>query len=52
MIITSTVTRCMRIEIMLATVDFDNKTMPEADEIHDEAITRRLSAKVKAPLSP
>jgi hypothetical protein len=33
---------------VLATIDFDSETMPEADEVEVEAEKRRLAAKVKS----
>ena len=42
----------MRIKIVLAAVDLDNKAMLEANEIHDKALARRLPAEMIAWLPP
>ena len=52
MIIARAVPACIRIEIVLPTVNFDNESMPEAHEIDNEGIPRRLSTEVKAALPP
>ena len=40
------------IEIMLAAIDFDDQLLPQANEIDDEAVARRLAAEMKAALAP
>jgi hypothetical protein len=42
----------MRIESVLPAINFDHETLLQADEIHDEIITRRLPAEMEAALSP
>jgi hypothetical protein len=51
-VVAGRITQLVRIDVVLAAVDFDNQLVFHADEVHDKAFTRRLSAKVKAALSP
>jgi hypothetical protein len=42
----------MRVEIVLPTVDLDDETVFETDEIDDTLIERGLAAEVKSSFSP
>jgi len=42
----------MCIKVVLATVDFDDEAMLEADKVNDETIAGRLAAKMKSALPP
>ena len=46
------ITFCMCIKVVLATVDFDDEAMLEADKVNDETIAGRLAAKMKSALPP
>jgi hypothetical protein len=52
MLVTLGVASCVRIEIMLAAVYFDNESLFEADKIEDVSISRGLPAKMEPTLSP
>ena len=43
---------CIRIEVVLASVDFNNEPMFKTHEIHDVVLARRLSTEVEALFSP
>jgi hypothetical protein len=46
------VLRGVTVEAVLPAVDFDNEAMPEANEVDDEGVPRRLSPEVIAARSP
>jgi hypothetical protein len=51
-IVAPSVTPEMRVEIMLATVDLDDKAMFKTDEIDNTTIERGLTPEVKSSFSP
>ena len=51
-VIPALVTHLMGVKIVLAAVDFDDKTMLEADEVHDESLARSLSPEMVATGPP
>jgi hypothetical protein len=46
------IARLMTVEIVLTAVDFDDETMLETDEVHDESFSRSLPAEVISASSP
>jgi hypothetical protein len=52
MTVTKGIAPSMSIEIVLSTIDFDDETVLQTDEIHDMTLARRLPAEVEPLLSP
>ncbi len=50
--ITSAVPPCMIVEIVLTTVDFDDETLPQTNEINNISIAWRLPAEMIATRLP